>query len=191
MAALDSGDSKSFRSDGDRIKYYASLFFMLTLFGSMLALGIARKDLPPGILAMLLLFLSFYTLSGIWYFLTTAELLVDEEGLRRKLFGRVYGRIYWRDVESIREGSNLLRKQTVTFVRIVPKRAPLWSLRLSGSISMNDQMEGFDELIEILNRYISVHLLKVEINTQGVWQRRQRLLTSLERPEDLSQGRVE
>jgi hypothetical protein len=183
--------TQSFRPDRDRVKFYLALLFMLSLFGGMLGLGIVRKDLPPGILAMVLSFLSFYTLSGVAYLLTTAELLLDEEGLSRKLFGRVYGRIYWRDVQCIQETSNLVRKQTVTVIRIIPKPVPFWSFRLSGSISMGDQMDGFAELIEILNHYISVHLLRVEIRTDGVWQRRQQLSTSLEKAEDLSRGRIE
>ena len=119
--------------------------------------------------------------AGAYYVLITADVLVNDTQIARGFRGRISQRIDWRVISLIREYAaySSAEKEMRRFVQIFPEKSSVWKFQSSGPILFSDKVESFDELIGILNEHISMHLIKVEVKVNGVWERRQRLLTSL------------
>jgi hypothetical protein len=132
-----------------------------------------------------------FLILGTSYLLTAAEVIVNADGIARKIWGHTCHRVKWSDVKCIREYSAQVqrqeviglqvenRRETVTGVRIYPNKSAFWAFRLYGPTVITDRFDDFAELIAILNEQISLHQLRVEIKVNGVWERRPRLVPTL------------
>jgi hypothetical protein len=123
-----------------------------------------------------------YLVLGATYFLDTSELILDDMGIRRKIFGRMCMPITWRGIKVIRE--QFLMNQRVggeIRIDILPNTPRDFSLRLRKTIKFSEQVEKFDELIDILNQRITQYSIPVEVCSNGIWRPRSELVATPER----------
>jgi hypothetical protein len=75
----------------------------------------------------------------------TSDVLVDDVGVSRKLFGRVIQEIRWSELKVIREYSGCVRnaEETLRFVRLVPKAFPFFTFRLCEPMLISDRIDNF------------------------------------------------
>jgi hypothetical protein len=118
------------------------------------------------------------------FFVDTSELLVSDVGLARKIGHSVCMHVPWSGIKSIREK---FRKPSSDrddgpqiIIQVVPSVRSGVILHFRRMLVITDQVEGFDELIEILNARIEEHSIRVEINTNGIWNKRPRLVATPE-----------
>jgi hypothetical protein len=123
------------------------------------------------------LFLSVAILAfGAMFFVDTSELHVSDIGLARRICGRVCMQIPWTGIKSIRETFRpKARNGPQIIIQITPifRRGVVFHFRRM--IVISDQIERFDELVEILNARINQYSIRVEINSNGVWTQRSKL----------------
>ncbi len=163
----------------------------ITFFASIFIYATARFGFRSDGFAFIWGMVWFFLILGTSCVLTAAEVLVNADGIARKVYGRTSQRIKWSDIKCIREYSAQVQRQettglkieiqreTVTGVRIYPNKSAFWTFRLYGLMVINSRFDEFDELIGILNEQIALHQIKVEFKVNGVWQRRQRLVSTI------------
>ena len=171
--------SQSFRSKADKavVYFFISVFAVVPVFsliyvllkGETLTTGfLIYSFLPVGVLAI-----------GVNFFLDTSELLVDETGLARRIYGGVVMQIPWTDIQRIRESFRTkARNGPQVIIQVTPKFRRGLLLRYRRMLVISDQIESFDELIEILNERISRHSIRVEISSNGVWRQQSKLVAT-------------
>ena len=143
--------------------------------------GIKGEMQLGGLLAGSFVSLGFL-LFGAMYFFDTSELLLDDTGITRKIFGRVCMLITWRGIKVIRE--QFLVNQRYggeSRIDILPTKPCDFLLRLRRTIKFSEQVENYDELIGILNQRIKQYSIRVEIYSNGSWRSRSELAATVER----------
>jgi hypothetical protein len=187
----DERSFKSFYYWDEGGKMYLSVGIGITMFASLFIYATARFGYRSDGLAFSWGMIWTFLILGTSYVLTAAEVLVNADGIARKVYGRTCHRIKWSDVQCIREYSAQVQRQEVTGlqveiqqerltgVRICPNKPAFWTFRLYGFMVVNSRFDEFGELISILNEQIALHQIKVEVKLNGVWERRQRLVASL------------
>jgi hypothetical protein len=171
--------SQSFKSTADKaVMYfllgaYAAIPLFLLVYvefkGEKLTTGfLIFSVLPIGILAI-----------GVTFFVDTSELLIGEFGLARRIYGGVCMPIPWTDIQSVREiFRKNVRNGPQVIIQVIPRFRRGILLRFRRMLVISDQIEGFDELIEILNARIAQHSIRVEISSNGVWRQHSKLVAT-------------
>ena len=119
---------------------------------------------------------------GATYFFDTSELLLDDTGIARRIFGRVCMPITWIGIKVIRE--QLLVNQRYggeIRIDILPNTPSDFALRFRRTIKLSEQVENFDELVDILNQKIKQYSIRVEVCSKGFWRSRSELVATPER----------
>jgi len=169
----------SFRSTAARVM----VFTIFGLLGGLPAFvliyaGFNGEMQLGGFIAGSLLALNFVFFASM-FFLDTSELILDDNGIARKILGRVCMPIPWRGIKVIRE-QFLVNQRRGGKIRIdiLPAAASDFALRIT--IKFSEQVEDFDQLIDILNRRIKQHSIRVEVLSNGLWKPRSELVATVE-----------
>jgi hypothetical protein len=168
--------TRSFVSTADKAMVYSfcgafaviPIFFLIyavirgeTLTGGFLFFSF----LPIGVLAI-----------GAMFFVDTSELLISDTGLARRICGGVCMQIPWTDIKGIRETFRTkARNGPQIIIQVVPNFRRDVVLRFRRILVISDQIEAFDELVEILNARIHQYSIRVEVNSNGIWRQRSKL----------------
>ena len=173
--------AKSFLSTADKPVTFSILGAFVIVPG-LFVLGAAMQGpLPWGGVATFLFFSVFFSIFLAMFIMDSSELLLDETGLSRKIYGRVCMQIPWIGIISIRETFQITKRgEHRIWIEVIPdKRADL-ALRLRRSIVTSDQIESFDDLIAMLNERVNQYSIRVDVRTKGIWKQRSQLLANWE-----------
>jgi hypothetical protein len=118
---------------------------------------------------------------GAVFFVDTSELLVGDSGLARRIGGRVCMQIPWTGIKRVRETFRTkARNGPQIIIQIIPTVRTGIVLRFRRMLVVSDQIEGFDELIEILNARVDQYSIRVEICSNGIWRQNSKLVAAPE-----------
>lgn len=141
MATNDTiGVSKSFYISKDDKIYPTSrttiLFISWSILTSFIIFfllqGIVRggdQGDPNGIArAMIWVLLWFGQILGLMGALAIADVIVDDVGVSRRIFGKICHQIKWNEIKCIREDSAMVSNKMVTKVTLYPKKISLFGV---------------------------------------------------------------
>jgi hypothetical protein len=168
--------SQSFSSTADKpvVYFFLAAFAAIPYFFLIYAVY-NGETLTTGFLIFSLLPIGILTI-GVIFFLDTSDLLVDESGLARRICGNVRMHVHWTDIQDIRQIFRTnVRNGPQAIIQVTPKFRRGILLRLRRMLVISDKIEGFDELIEILNARIARYSIRVEIKSNGVWRQHSKL----------------
>lgn len=110
------------------------------------------------------------------FFVDTSELLINDTGLARRICGGVCMQTPWTEIKTIRE---IFRPKAQygaqTIIQVVPNFRRDVVLRIRRKLVISDQIEAFEELLEILNGKIHQYSIRVEVNSNGIWKQGSKL----------------
>jgi hypothetical protein len=103
----------------------------------------------------------FAVLAPIFWFLgvvvivTASDVVVDDQGISRRLFGFTWKRIRWGNARLITEFLLQTPTGSTHCVNVFPIVKPRFRILPSGKISFSEKMERAPELLQILRQYAS------------------------------------
>jgi hypothetical protein len=173
--------SKSFLSTADKPLTFSVLGIFALLPLTFLLASAIQGPVSWGVVVTWLFFSVFFLIFMMVFFMDSSELLLDENGLARKISGRVCMQIPWTGIRSIRETFQLTRRgERRIWIHVIPKKRLGLALRLRRAIVTSDQIERFDELVAIVNERVAQYSIPVRVRTNGIWKQRPRLLATWE-----------
>lgn len=95
----------------------------------------------------ILILSSFHWVLGVIAILLNSSVVIDDQGISRKLFGVTWRRIDWNNVRLVTEFPLTGRGWKTNGVNIFPKVKPPFHIYPSGKISFTEQIEGAEELM--------------------------------------------
>jgi len=105
--------------------------------------------------------------------LQDSDVVIDQNGISRTLFGRTWKSVEWTEVERVHVRSlwslDLTKKVNVICFDRTSEAQPK-HLR-ARRFAFSDAVEGAAELVQVLNSYISKHRLVVEVTSNGATTR--------------------
>jgi hypothetical protein len=123
-----------------------------------------RQAGVAGGITFLVVSISFVLLIGFLLLAGRSDVLVDDQGISRRLFGWTWQTIQWGNVRLITAfpvfgGSGY----TPRAFNIYPSVRPKVRVMPSGKMSFTDKMSDAPRLIKLLNQYASSHGIKIEV----------------------------
>ena len=174
-------DFKIFSFDGidDYLVKWSLVLCIFLVIGPLVML---KHGFEPIVFVVVWLGSWLTLIAGTYYAVNTADVLVNDAGIARRLHGWISQRIEWGEVRLIREyfENAPAYNATLHFVQIIPVKPSFFRFQLCGSLLISDRVDRFDaELLDILNQHISKNRIRVEVKENGVWECRQRLVTTV------------
>jgi len=111
-----------------------------------------------------------------------AEFVVSDVGIERKCFGWTCLRIRWSDMKAVREYTfnSAADKTKYSAIKFSRKHLPFSEFQLARTTIVQEKYtDQFDELVDLLNKYITMHAIRVELYRSGQWEPTRRLVTTL------------
>lgn len=110
---------------------------------------------------------SIFILLITWLLITSrSDLLIDDRGISRAIFGWTWQTIEWRNTKVVRSFPASRRDGcTSRTFAVHPLTRTGLSLTLKGIMVFNERLDGFPELLDLLNKYISLNSIRVETST--------------------------
>ena len=150
----------------------ACLFVVMGWVFSCLLLkdAIARETgLGYGVLQSLLsLFLTVVFCTAI---AGSSDIIIDENGISRRIFGKVWRTIQWGNIKIVKTFHVIalgFRSKRIRAFVVCPSSVPSGWSYLSSRITFTENFVNVEQLIELINHYISKHNIKIEVQTNGV-----------------------
>jgi hypothetical protein len=140
------------------------LAWLLATIGVLGFLGnlIARQNLFKGSL-FLLLTLTITLLVGALMLAGRSDVIIDDQGISRRIFGKTWQRMDWDNIRLIRafpvSGGGGYSAQAYN---IYPKVRPRFAVLPAGKMSFTDKMTNSTQFIEHLHRFASAHSIRIE-----------------------------
>lgn len=166
---------KTFRYKGRRWKFFAGYSVLVLTCAGILVYATSRHQLSLTIFAVFFGSLCWLALIGWIYAISSAEVLVDDVGISRRLFERICQHIKWNDVKCVRESRVTNSRVSVTAIRIISKSHKFWNFDVTKTMTISERFEGFERLVDILNEHVEVNGIRVEVQSNGIWERRSRI----------------
>lgn len=69
-------------------------------------------------------FLWLFQIAGVAFLVLNAEVIVDDIGVSRRIFGKICPQMKWNDIKCIREDSGMVSNKMLTKVTLYPKNYP-------------------------------------------------------------------
>jgi len=93
-----------------------------------------------------------------------SDIVVDDLGISRRFLGWTWQTIRWNNIRVIISFpySDSMYKKTRREISICPSARPLFRLTPSGGMGFDDEVVDMNELIEIMNRYITQYKIQIE-----------------------------
>jgi hypothetical protein len=166
--------SKRFLFPG-RWKFFAiwSVFIFLCVW--MLVSAAVRDALTFQLLIMNASLFCLLLIPGYLYVMSSAEVLVDDTGISRRLFGRICQHIRWNDVKCIRESRVTNPRVSATVIHIISNSHQFWNFDAATTMIISERLDGFEKLVDILNERVVVSAIPVEVQLNSIWERRSKL----------------
>lgn len=156
-------------------KFFAIIGLFIVLCIGMVVFAAIRGQLTLPLFSANAGILIFLLLPSYQVLINTSELLVDDTGISRRLFGRIAARLRWNDIKCIREKRVKVSRGSVTIIGVFSKRNPFGGIGGTPAISISEQVVGFRDLIDLLNEYVILEEIPVEMENQGVLERRTKI----------------
>lgn len=177
--------TRIFLSTANKLQFFFASLLMQTTLVFFLIYGAVKGQWDwAGLLTTLGMTVLVFAFSGMFW-VDTSELLVDDTGLSRKIAGRVLMQVPWTGIKTIREKCRNVPGARDDWPQIIIQVIPGFRrgvvLRLRRMLVITDKVEGFDELIEILNARIQQYSIQVEISSGGMLRAGRKLLGTPER----------
>lgn len=141
----------------------AWLGFLISLCGVLGTVWLIREGLRGGA-SFLMVSFSFIAFSG-WLLLTgRSDIVIDDEGISRRLFGRTWQSIAWKNVRRITEFPIFnpdLHKMSRAF-NIYPSVFPRFRLVPSGKMAFMEPAENAHQLVELIEHYAAAYRIELE-----------------------------
>jgi hypothetical protein len=108
--------------------------------------------------------ISFVLLGGAVLLFGRSDVVTDDQGISRRLFGWTWQTVLWTNIRLITAfpvtgGYGY----TARAFNIFPSVRPKVRLMPSGKMMFTDKMSDASRLVELLNHYASIHGIKIEI----------------------------
>lgn len=100
-----------------------------------------------------------------------SDIVIDDQGISRRFFGKKWQTIRWDNVQVIKTfpvGARGFPTKIIRAFTICPTVQPLGISYRSGKIGLTDGFENMEQLIELLNHYVSKYEIKIEVQSNGV-----------------------
>lgn len=147
------------------VLWTATVFFMSLFLAIVAILNDAQhKNITQAVIFVLLA--SVFILAVAWVLIASrSDIKIDAKGISRSIFGVVWQAIEWRNIKVIRcfPTSRGAGEASKSF-SIHPLARPKFSLALKGIMVFSNQFDEVDELLNLLNEYIRLHNIRVEIS---------------------------
>ena len=122
--------------------------------------------------ALLLSFLSLFLTAFVCIAIVgSSDIIIDDQGISRRLFGKVWRTIHWDNIKIIKTFHVVaqgFRPKSVRAFTIYPTIAPIGWSYLSGSIGFTESFANVEQLIELINHYVSKHNIKIEVKVNDM-----------------------
>jgi len=153
------------------------LFAIFVGFVVIAVMVFDRHQFDRGFAIFLWSFSWWFLIIGTVYTLNSLDLLVNDSGLARIVFGKPCQRLAWDEIRMIREYSQTSRAdaQIRRYLRIYPRQSSFLKFRLIRTMLISEKIDGFDELINVMNDYITRHSIRIETSADGLWKPRDKL----------------
>lgn len=141
------------------------LFFciMFLLFTFFTIKGVGRSGLNAGgsVLILLLIFLLILDFKA---YIISMDMMIDDNGICRICFGRKVFFLKWSDIKVVRdiEEKNLSGPALRSFY-IIPHDRSLLSVWSGGWIRFTDNMYNFPAFVDVMNKKIRSHNIRIEL----------------------------
>lgn len=156
-----------------KIKYYLIKIIFVNIFTLWIA-AFAIFSITHGGGLFLGVVLSLVAIilvpSGLGMVNRFSEIVIDDQGVSRRIFGRTLQAVRWEDVKIIKKFrivSAGFYSRVVDSYSIYPLVKPTGVFVVTGSIGFSEGFENMEQLIGLLNYYICKHDIKVEIPSNG------------------------
>jgi len=182
---MTAASTKTFRCTADQPVFYSICGALVAAPLLAIAYAATKGKMQWGGCMTFLIFSLGYFYFCVIFFVDSSTLLVDDAGLARRIFGRVCMQTPWPGIKVIRE--QFLRNQRYggeIRIDIVPRQRHGVALRFRRTIKFSEQIESFDELVELINARAAQHSIRIEIASKGIWQSRSQLLTNVTSQEE-------
>jgi hypothetical protein len=168
-----------FRFSG-RAQFFAAWIAGLSIWVFFALLAVSRHQLDQMVFFVVWSGFWFFLVGGMYRAIVTSDVLVNDTGVSRIIFGFVIQRIQWDELLLIREYSGYVSQSeaTLRFLRLVPRRYPFPTFRLCEPMLISDRVDNFEDLIAALNKYVAIYQPSVELKVNGGWQSAKRLVNS-------------
>ncbi|MEB0048788.1 MULTISPECIES: hypothetical protein [unclassified Pseudomonas] len=143
------------------------LLFMLSVHIILGGIWITRSFNTGGGI-YLLISLPFTVFVGGLILRGRSDIVIDEYCISRRLFGRVWQKFEWSNIELVTEFSipNQYSKTAIRGINIFPKVKPKYRMTPSGKMGFTDQSENKSELIRLINVYAQKNNITTELSTR-------------------------
>lgn len=154
---LDADASRVFKFDG----LYQNVFLLslLLLISILFTVRELTHGYYVGALVMLAISASLFTLIYV-YLLVGADIHVDDSGISRYVFGRLFQSAGWNDIYLIRISGGF-GKSKYSY-NIYSRKMSHKSLGINGKIAFGDDMANVSEFVNTMNAHIAKHGVKIE-----------------------------
>lgn len=162
----DVGRPWVFRFKGMRV-LCALLTAVVGLWLALSFIWIEREGFWSGVVFLTVGLLLFGVL-GIMTLLGVSDIIIDNDGISRRLFGVEWQAVRWDCVQRIRifRIPNFARGGTFRAFKIYSFDSPSGTRRPK-TISFNEQSTDVDSLLRMINKFVAIHGIKVEVDDHG------------------------
>lgn len=156
-----------FKYKWNEIIFFATLM-LITLCLYALFISIKRGDETIGGLLFIGVMLLWLIVGSGIFLMGRSNILVDDKGISRRLWGKTWQHIEWGNIKLITAFPVLPlgQKSTQRSYNIYPAVKPFYIFTPGGKIFFDEKIEDAPKLIELLNFYILQYNIKVEIKNK-------------------------
>jgi hypothetical protein len=146
----------------------------------VLALADHRHDAGVGALVYLIFVFLLFGLLGSFAALQMSDILIDERGISRRLFGWKWQGLHWDSIQRIRafvvrNMANSVRSKPFRQIQVFPLTGVEADRILLGKMVFDEQCTDLARLLELLNSFAARHSIRIEVEADGTWQPTSRL----------------
>lgn len=177
-----SAPTRTFQNTADRALFYSICGALVAAPLLIVAHAASQGKMQLGGSIFFLTCSLCYCYFGVMFFVDSSDLLINEAGISRRILGRVCTQTPWSGIKVIRERFIANQKYGGEIrIDVLPKTLHGLALRFRRTIKFSEQIESFDELIEILNAKAEQYAIRIEIASNGIWNSRPRVVANVAR----------
>jgi hypothetical protein len=155
---------ESFRFSGRLLAILIWMGIALCFIGTLTFIRVQQPGAPTGGITVLVMSISFVLLVGAVLLFGNSDVVIDEQGISRRLFGWTWQTVRWTNIRLITafpvSGGY---GYTARGFNIFPSVRPTVRLMPSGKMWFTDKISNAPRLVELLNHYASSQSIKIEI----------------------------
>ena len=150
------------------------------VFLGILALTDHRYKAGAGALLFFTVVFLFIGILGSFAVLDMSDIVIDERGISRRLFGWKWQGLHWDGIQRIRafvlrNMANSVRSKPFRQIQVFPLAGVENDRILRGKMVFDEQCTDLARLLELLNSFAARHSIRIEVEADGTWQPTSRL----------------